>query len=367
MRVEFHRRGGTNKVHLRFFNFRAKKPSKNKLSTKPFQSRSIFANLIAKRSDILILKNFTSHDYTIALESLVHRLNPKHEKALKIQEDLNMQEAGEFGEKHLLTILTENKLPENTFIFHNVILKSIIDVQIDLLLLSPYWCLILEVKNLTGELTFTSKPPQLICEKENKKITYRSPASQLNQYIFGLKAFLENYQYQVPIYGAVVLPFNNAIIKNLPDDIPLLIGREIINYIWSLPKNKTINSKILGELLIKNCQRNSWSKFPLAQYYGINPSDIKQGVACPHCGTIPMKRLKRTWYCENCQKSDMYAHKRALKEYYMLINQHISPREAMEFLKLRNRYEARRILQANSIGIEGITSSLKYELSLEIN
>lgn len=277
-----------------------------------------------------------------------------------------MQKAGEFGENHLLTILLENKLPENTFILHNVTLQSTINVQIDILLISPSWCLILEVKNLTGELTFTTKPPQLICEKDEQRFAYRSPESQIKQYMFGLKAFLENHHFQVPIFGAIALPFSNAIIKTPPQNTPLIIGREIINYIWSLPKKEMINPKQLGKLIIKQSKGNVWNKFPLTKYYEINPSSITPGVECPNCGTIPMKRISRTWLCESCQKRDMQAHQQALKEYYMLINNHISPREAVQFLRLRNRYEAQRILKANSIRSTGATTALRYELKLNI-
>ncbi|WP_339289182.1 nuclease-related domain-containing protein [Ureibacillus sp. FSL K6-0786] len=195
----------------------------------------------------MLLKPYKTSDYKIALESLLKRLNPGHEKAFKIEEELSLQEAGENGEKHLLTILTENQLPKNTYILHNISIKSIITIQIDIILISPSWCLILEVKNLNGELTFTNNPPQLICVKEDKKLSYRSPEAQIDQYILGLTTFLEQHQIKVPIYGAIVLPYNNAIIDKPPSKYPLFMGRGIIQYIWSLPKKEVIPSKQVGE------------------------------------------------------------------------------------------------------------------------
>lgn len=312
----------------------------------------------------MLLKPYKTSDYKIALESLLKRLNPGHEKAFKIEEELSLQEAGENGEKHLLTILTENQLPKNTYILHNISIKSIITIQIDIILISPSWCLILEVKNLNGELTFTNNPPQLICVKEDKKLSYRSPEAQIDQYILALTTFLEQHQIKVPIYGAIVLPYNNAIIDKPPSKYPLFMGRGIIQYIWSLPKKEVIPSKQVGELLIQYSKERIWDHFPLTQYYSINPQEIRTGVECPNCGTIPMKRLKRTWHCEKCNTRSMYAHEKALRDYYMLINKTISPSEAMNYLRLRNRFEATRILKANSKSRTGNTTACKYELSI---
>lgn len=184
----------------------------------------------------MLIKPFQTSTYKIALESLRKRLSPRHEKILKIEEELSLQEAGENGEKHVLTILTENQLPKNTFILHNVTIDSIINIQIDIMLISPGWCLILEVKNLNGELTFMNNPPQLICVKEDRKLIYRSPEAQIDQYLFGLTRFFEQHQLKMPMYGAIVLPYANAIIDKPPSKYPLLMGRGIINHIWTLPK-----------------------------------------------------------------------------------------------------------------------------------
>lgn len=313
----------------------------------------------------MLIKPFQTSNYKIALESLRKRLSPRHEKILKIEEELSLQEAGENGEKHVLTILTENQLPKNTFILHNVTIGSIINIQIDIMLISPGWCLILEVKNLNGELTFMNNPPQLICVKEDRKLIYRSPEAQIDQYLFGLTRFFEQHQLKMPMYGAIVLPYANAIIDKPPSKYPLLMGRGIINHIWTLPKKDIIPSKQVAELMIRHTKEPSWNHFPLTEYYNIDSQDILRGVECPNCGAIPMKRLKRTWLCEKCNKMDMHAHVKALREYYMLIDKTISTKEAMDFLILRNRFEATRILKANSKERTGNTRNSRYDLALE--
>lgn len=312
----------------------------------------------------MIVKKFESYHYTNGLTSLIKRLPPSHEKIEKILEELSIQEAGEFGERHILNILKEHQLPESTYIFHNVNLHCVTKIQIDCLLISPSWCLVLEIKNLNGELTFHPDPPQLICEKEGEKIAYRSPESQLNQYIFGLREFFNLHQIPLPIYGVILFPFTNSIILKPPTKFPLVIGRAIINHIWSLPKKKIVNPEKVARILMEQMTDEGWSYFPLTKHFHLHPKELKHGVECPKCGHIPMKRVLRTWVCEVCGHHDMRAHVQALKDYYMLIDRNISPKEAHHYLQLRNRYEATRILKANSLRSTGQTTSRKYELSL---
>lgn len=313
----------------------------------------------------MIVKPFDSYAYTKSLNSFTRRISPSHEKIDKIMEELSLQEAGEFGEKYILNILSEHHLPEQPYIFHNVNLYCITRMQIDCLLISPSWCLVIEIKNLIGELTFLSDPLQLICEKDGQRIAYRSPEAQLNQYIFGLREFFNRHQIQMPIFGVILLPFTNAIIIKPPSKYPLVIGKGIINHIWNLPRKSVVNPQKVVEVLMES-MIDEWNYFPLTKHFRVHPADLKNGVECPNCGHIPMKRLQRTWACEACGHHDMNAHVQALKDYYMLIDKTISPKEAIEFLQLRNRYEAKRILKANSIRSFGATSSRKYELTLNI-
>lgn len=144
--------------------------------------------------------------------------------------------------------------------------------------------------------------------------------------------------------------------------VPLLIGREVIRFIWSLPRSggANVDSRKLGELLMKSLYTRD--PFPLCNYYKISPRMISTGVEWPSCGTIPMLRALRTWKCLRCGKTSMDAHFRALKDYYMLIREEINNKECIQFLKLRNRQEATRILSKNSIGSNGVKRDSVYIL-----
>ncbi|MGE7664348.1 NERD domain-containing protein [Ureibacillus composti] len=314
----------------------------------------------------MILKPFEPYPMTAALTALTKRLHPSHEIYSKLLVELNKQEAGEYGEQHVLSMLAGSQLPEQTYLLHNVALKSKVESQIDILVLSPSWCLILEVKNIKGRLSFNDNPRQLIRKGDDgKDEILGSPEIQVEQYMFGLISFFESHGIKLPVYGAIHFPFNNAIIEKPPVKIPLLIRREVIKFIWSLPRNSgaNVDSRKLGELLMKS--QYARDPFPLCNYYKISPRMISSGVECPHCGTIPMQRALRTWKCPKCGKTSMDAHVKALRDYYMLIGKVMKSSEALHFLKLRNRNEAIRILKQNSYRRIGASRSSRYELKFK--
>lgn len=313
----------------------------------------------------MIVKPFEKPKIIKGLEAMKKRLPVHHEKYAKIVDELSMHEAGNFGERHVLSLLSTKPLPENTLILHNVAFTTKVDVQIDVLLLTPSWCLIIEVKNIKGTLYFKTNPRQLIRINDNgTENILGMPESQIDKYCFGLKTIFQENGIQLPIYRVIHFPFNNANIKKMPETAPLLIGYELQNYIWTLPKQeKHINPKKVAQLLMKH-QTETDDRFPLCTHYQIDAKSIRIGVECPHCETIPMTRIQRTWQCPSCGKNSMVAHQKALEDYYMLINKIISPREAVNFLNLSNRYVAKRILKQNSIKTTGSTHQRKYHLTL---
>nr|WP_106783577.1 nuclease-related domain-containing protein [Lysinibacillus timonensis] len=313
----------------------------------------------------MIVKPFSSYDITLGLNALKKRLSPSHEQFPNIVEELSRYEAGEQGEQYIMELLSENELPENTYIMHNVQFKSKVEVQIDVLVVTPYWCLLTEVKNIKGILYFNDNPLQLIRNEDGKEQILGSPETQLSHYCLGMKSFLDKNHLKVPIYGVIVFPYNNAIIKKPPKHFPVKVGRELIHFIWnSLPRNDVlVDPKNLVKLLKK--ERFEDDRFPLCKLYGVDKYEIRSGVECTECGTIPMIRTLRTWYCPKCKKNNMHAHKQALKDYAMLINKEITPREGVQFLHLRNRHEAKRFLSANSSVRMGLTKSSRYVLRLK--
>lgn len=313
-----------------------------------------------KVSAVVILKGFEPYELKSGLIALKKRLPPYHEKYPLIVEDLNKMEAGEKGEAHVFNLLNSYPLAKNTVLLHNVSLNS--NIQFDILVISPSWCLILEVKNIKGSLYFNHNPKQLIrMSDEGKEENLGSPETQVEIYMRGLRALLDKLRINIPIYGAIVFAFQNVIIKKSPSTVPAVIGRELISYIGNLPiQENKVDPYSLGRNILQ--QVKARNVFPLCQEYTIGANEIIKGVECPSCETFSMLRTLRTWYCKNCEKTYNRAHERALADYSMLINDKITNKECVQFLNLKNHQVATRILKANSTARMGHNRNSVYVL-----
>ena len=294
----------------------------------------------------VILKGFESYEIKNGLLALKKRLPPYHEKYPLIVEDLNKMEAGEKGEAYIDNLLKSYTLANNLVLLHNVSLNS--KTQIDFLAISPSWCLILEVKNIRGTVYFNHNPKQLIrLSDEGKEENLGSPEIQVEFYMMGLRAILEKLRINLPIYGVIVFAFQNVIIKKSPSKVPAVIGREILSYIGNLPMQENkIDPSLVGRRVLQQVKNRE--VFPLCQEYKIGAHEIIKGVECPTCETFSMQRTLRTWYCTNCEKTCNWAHQRALADYSILINNQMTNKECVQFLKLKDHQAATRILKANS-------------------
>ncbi len=292
------------------------------------------------------------------LTALIKRLHPTHEKYKQIQDELNRSISGEHGEQHVYSLL--KRLPENFTILHNVYIYG---QQIDFLLLSPSFCVLLEVKNIKGKLRFTQNPRQLIRLNDDKvEDIFQSPESQLEQNVAAVQEFFKQQQIVIPVYSAIVFPFHNVSFLEV-GNTPIFIGKDVLNFIKKISGHHPVmNPAKIGKLLCDHAK--PLHRFPLCSFYKIHEKSILHGPECTNCHTIPMKRIRFTWICSTCGKTDQTAHIQALVDYRMLINETISVRELISFLGLRNRYEAIRILNKHSLEKLGKNRSTKYKLKI---
>lgn len=297
--------------------------------------------------------------FYLELSTLLKRLSRNYEQYPQMQDKLKNVEVGDYGEKYVANLL------QNTFKHQLIVLSdmAIGSSQADCLVITPYFCAVLEVKNVKGNITFTKQPKQMLREIEGEIDIFQSPEVQLERLEIELSRLFQQNHIQLPIFSAIAFPFHTSIIENESKQYPILIGKEVLNYMHLLPRPRVFADPFQVQEVIQK-QSNPWQRFPLCEYYKVDPRFIKTGVECEACGTIPMIRINRTWKCASCGATNQTAHVQALKDYYMLFNKYITTQQAMHFLHLRNRYEAIRILKSVSIQRIGQAKSSKYELTL---
>ncbi len=306
------------------------------------------------------------------LEALLRRLPLDHPKHPFVKEELAKSVAGFRGEQSLDYHLSF--LPMNDyFILHDIRLPHLENnyFQLDTLILSTRFILILEVKNIAGTLYFDQAFHQLIRTVDGKEEAFPDPLLQIKRQHMQLKLWLSKRKYPplLPVDSFIVISNPSTIIKTAPDHteafnkvirpatIPMIV--ENLNHIYP---NEILTLKELKRITTLLKKQHTPSNPDLFQQFYINKAELLTGVLCPTCRNIPLIRKRGTWFCTHCLSSDKAAHIPALQDYYLLIGSSISNRQLRDFLQLSSASIAKKLLTALKLDHSGMNKIRKYEL-----
>ena len=301
----------------------------------------------------------------IGLTALLSRLSSNSLLREEIQSDLAAVRAGLGGEERLDEVLANHTFPNGHIFLHDLSLKSTGKFQIDTLYLTPSHAVIFEVKNMAGTLIFKENPPQLIRILENgQRRAFGSPAAQIerNQDLFN--DWLHARGITLPIYPVIVFAYPKQIIEEPPANIPVLFPNSVPGFLRRLPKqHSTLKSDELVALTKELTDSHAgYIPKPLCEKYSIPIDELITGVACSNCGHLGMKRVIRTWHCNNCNTTDPFAHEQTITEWFLLVGREITNRECRRFLHLDKVQTATRILNSMPMIPEGNLKKRKYTI-----
>ncbi|SES16860.1 nuclease-related domain-containing protein [Psychrobacillus sp. OK032] len=313
----------------------------------------------------MIVKAYSKSIHLEAMEMLLKRLSVDHPIYSKISNQIGTTRAGDIGEEMVFRELEKMKLPFKYYVFHKLLLFAENAFELDILLITPFGAIILEVKNFSGILEFTGNPSQIIQHKESGEINkYPCPAAQLNEYKYQLLQFFNDQNIPIPIYGAVVFASRKSFVKITSDKAEILYRNEVSPFLRKFQKLKpTLTEEDMEKIKDILLQKNTpFAYFPLSKHFSIQSEDIIRGVECNRCGYLGMQKRNRTWYCPSCRKNDSSAYKNTITSYFLLCKDSITNKECRDFLLLSNRHEAKRILANSNLIKTGNNKSTIYKI-----
>jgi len=163
-----------------------------------------------------------------------------------------------------------------------------------------------------------------------------------------MKEFLRNTHPQMKVTGAVIMTVKSCRIMQKPTHYPIYKLESMVERVTQIYNSSGVVSysvqelEVVEKLLLEN--RSTFEYPPLCEYYRINASEIRLGVECPGCGVLGMRRTGKTWTCPSCHKRDRNAHKKAVDDYFWLINNKITNRDFRKFCMVDSIYVASRML-----------------------
>jgi ribosomal protein L37AE/L43A len=307
----------------------------------------------------------------LQLDAVQGRLVPHHPKIPLISDEFHKRLAGHKGEVSLDYVL---KMLDNNsyFILHGMRLK-INDTyfQIDTLLLSRKFIIIIEVKNLAGTIYFDPVFNQMIQIKGSEEIAYPNPLLQVSRQESLLRTWLKQHNYKsIPLYSLVVISNDKAIIKTSSDNHSIrskVIHKQmlptIINKIADSVQEQSYTDQELKKVIRLLKKKHESSNQSILERFDISLSEIITGVICEKCSYSPLKRIHGTWLCSKCRNRDPEGHIKALRDYELLIGRLITNRELRSFLHINSRHAASRILKSLNLPTTGTKKATTYDLT----
>ncbi|GAE44902.1 nuclease-related domain-containing protein [Mesobacillus boroniphilus] len=239
--------------------------------------------------------------------------------------------------------------------------------QIDTLIITPYFLLIIDSKNYAGTLIFLPEFNQLIRVQNDIEEVFSDPILQTKIQASQLKAFLKkHYITPPPIENLVAISNSQAIIKNPTNDkeVSYRVFRSS-NVAFKIPPfYKTYTQPLLSRNDMKKI-----AKYLIKAHEPLvpNPKSMNlpfdkmvKGVQCPACEAFGMDYHQGKWTCKSCGHKSKDSHIQALRDYFLIFGPPITSKQFREFTKIESHSKAKRILSSMDLSYSGTTKGRTY-------
>lgn len=308
----------------------------------------------------------------LQIEALNERLPSYHKEKGNVEQQAKNLRAGYNGENALQYNLSF--LPyEQYLIFHQLRLHDAQGAfQMDILLVSARFLLIIEVKNIRDHVIF-DEMGQAIRKSEEMEQSFGNPVQQIKLQHLRLLRWLKNYNLPaIPIEKAVVYSNSNTILKNLTNqkELPKLVMHkerllEKIEEIEKRYRATIFHEDHLMELSYALLASHSEKSIDVLAKYSVAYEELMKGVVCSICKWLPMQRTKGKWYCNYCSAHSKTSHRRAFAAYALLVKEYINNREARDFLQIDSRHIVKQLLNKENFERFGDRSGRRYKLDVD--
>ncbi|WP_223591718.1 nuclease-related domain-containing protein [Neobacillus bataviensis] len=269
--------------------------------------------------------------------------------------------AGFRGEKSLgfyLSMLSNSKY----LIFHGLrLLYREYYFQMDFFLLCSAFGIVLEVKNMSGELSFEKEQNQATCKRNGNEERIKNPVLQAKLQARKLKNWLREHNCpDFPILYFFINSNDRTIIRteirneqitqHICNSKNLL---EKIDQIEKYYKVEKLNKKELNKIKRLLLTNHTPDNPDILKTYHLSPNDIQTGVQCPESCSIPMVYKRGKWNCPKCNAQSNNAHIHAIHDYFLLIKPWITKTEFCQFLHIDSPHIGLKLLKSMNLPITG--------------
>ena len=309
----------------------------------------------------MILKQRSEPAEIFQLESLIQRTPNVHPRFTHWTEQLRRISAGFHGEQRVDDLWNEIQMNLPHYLIHDLYIQKAASFhQMDTILVTSRFVLLLEIKSIAGQLNFDPQLRQFSrTNKDGSVDGLRNPDDQLRRHETWLKQFLAAQKVSLPVIGVIVFAYPSSIVNSRS-------GKRIMIQSSGLPYLvEQLLAKYPADFLDARQTRRLANR--LLQLHSEKPArqldvpvDLRKGVLCSkECGG-KMKYYWRKWTCSVCSRVDAHAHLRTLEQYRVLIKPLISSREFRDFTGIESVSIASKLLKESRMTFQGSFKDREY-------
>lgn len=322
---------------------------------------------------MIILKPRKKPLIIIALEALIRRLPTTHSKFSSIKQELHLRKIGYRGERSIDFYLDSLSSFKEIYVLHDLRLKGDNGhfFQIDTLIMTPSFMIILEIKNLSGTLYLNPLTQQMIRSFQTTEEVLPYPLLQTQMQKHQLKEWITSKKWPLlKIFDFIVIsdPTTRLVADSSKQHLMSQVIHsarlpEILQKLFnSSPPQSVLSLKKLQDLATSFMFNHTEIELAIMQKYHLSTQDLMRGLFCTKCETFTVVRLKRAWQCRICSTRVNSAPLQALNDYYLLINPTLTNRDFRYFTNLTSPQLAHSILKEHCPAFTGTLKSRTYTI-----
>lgn len=271
------------------------------------------------------------------LEMLERRLPKSHAKTTYYQEMLNRTRAGDAGEQRVDQEWQSIYLEQTQYLLHDVVLKdeggSI--HQMDTLLMSQNFIVIVEIKNIVGRVKYMEDNHQFIRITSDDKVDgFRNPFDQVKRHARMLRRLFQMSGHHIPIEYIVVSSNPNMIMTSSLSAQPIIHVSglaEKVEQLFKQHQQAYLSEKNLREISEHILKMHT----PIQWTLDILVDELKTGALCSQCHFDHVLRYTHgKWRCSNCQSVDNQSMLIALHDFRLMLSNNITNAQFRKFFDI---------------------------------
>lgn len=266
------------------------------------------------------------------IESLAARLHVDDKEFELLRDEIYRVQAGLAGEEKLRYTLQDYLFKQNVHIFYDFqcLNERGFSHQIDALIVTSRFVLIIESKHLSGTLLYKRDVHEFSrLSHDGITTNFKNPFDQAFRHQLFLEHYFSTLGIHVPVRYVVVNTNLRAKLDASLFELPILHVSGLPLFLEKLQQQYVNDCCNLEEIYA--CLEKITCRLPVKRR--VTRDRIRNGVLCAPCGLKPVMSYKRGyWVCPVCGRRDKQAVRLSLQHYRVLIGPHITNREFREFV-----------------------------------